>query len=182
MTIWNNGKGAIKKENILEQVTIHTENNTRILEAKIIKASRAATRISLDINQLQNGQVGINWNVLEQDDGATVQIIYEGNPEILITVSGEIQGQKQINRLDNPEKIIYRHDFNRPLRKAFEFYILGIIIFSIAVILLLAFIIFYHKEFPDTLLAGVVGLILLICIPILVYELLYGYVEPPFGF
>jgi hypothetical protein len=182
ITIWNNGKGVIRQEDIRDKITIQTENNTPILEATIVKTTREVVHVDLDTGHLSDGIVGINWNTLEQDDGVTIQIIYQGNPELPISASGIIQGQKQIKRLEVPEKTIYRREFNRPLRKALEAQMLFSIVMGIIMMIFFAFQIYWSSNLWSRLRWGALILIFVICIWVVTRGLFYEYVEPPFGF
>lgn len=105
IALWNHGKRAIKKTNILKPITIYTENNAPILEAVIRKASRDVTQLYLDTTELDKGRVTILWNILEQNDGGVIQLIYAGSPDLKLRVAGTVEGQRHINQLEFSDKI-----------------------------------------------------------------------------
>lgn len=92
IAIWNHGKKPIKHSDILETIKIVTSSQFPILEAKIRKTTRSVTGISLDTTKSDLGVIGIDWRVLEQDDGAIIQIIYEGSQDVNISVLGVVEG------------------------------------------------------------------------------------------
>jgi hypothetical protein len=108
IAIWNEGKLAIRKDNILKdnKIIIYTEKNTPILDATIRKTSRDVIGTSLDKRELGQGRLIVSWNILEHQDGNVIQLIYAGNPEINIYVDGVIEGQKQVEQLKYSGKIM----------------------------------------------------------------------------
>lgn len=100
VAIWNEGGRAIKREQVLKPVVIFTENGAPILEATIRKSSREVTHLALNTEELQKGRVTVLWDILEQNDGGVIQLIYAGNPDVRISAEGVIEGQPQIERLE----------------------------------------------------------------------------------
>lgn len=100
VAIWNQGRRSIKREQVLKPVVIFTENSTPILEATIRKSSREVTRLALNTDELQEGRVTVLWDILEQNDGGVIQLIYAGNTDVRINADGVIEGQQQIERLE----------------------------------------------------------------------------------
>jgi hypothetical protein len=49
--------------------------------------------VTLDQSHLNDGVVGVQWNILEQNDEAIIQIVYAGPPTNKIQVSGVVEGQ-----------------------------------------------------------------------------------------
>jgi hypothetical protein len=99
IAVWNSGNESVRPENILEPVTIHTSPSVQILEASIRKKSRGVVDVSLDQSRLNEGVVGVKWNIFEQGDGAVIQLVYAGPPSTLIEASGVIEGQDKIRQL-----------------------------------------------------------------------------------
>ena len=99
IALWNRGNDSIRPENVLEQVAIRTNPPVPILEASVRKRSRGVVDISLDQARLNEGIVGVSWKILEQGDGAVIQLVYAGPPSTQIVASGVIEGQNQIRQL-----------------------------------------------------------------------------------
>jgi hypothetical protein len=180
IVLWNEGKQVIKKPDILKSITIHTENNARILEASILMCTREVINPALTTSELATGIPILTWNILEQGDGCTAQIIYEGKPDLNVYVDGIVQNQKRINLVPSPEGKIYRQDFNRPARKAFEAYAIFMIIGSTLMVCFLVSPI-AGDSFPIWMRIPL-AIVMACCIGVVFHHLLYGYVEPPFGF
>lgn len=179
IVIWNEGKQAIKKSDILKPLSIHMENNARILEASILMCTREVIHPAITMGDLAASMPTLTWDILEQGDGCTAQIVYEGKPDLNVYVDGIIQNQKHIN-LVPPEGKIYRQDFNRPARKAFESFAIFMIITST---LMVCFLVSPLAGDSFSLWIRIpLALVMLCCIVVVFHHLLYGYVEPPFGF
>lgn len=104
IAIWNNGKTSIRQNSILKPLIIYTADGTPILEATIRKVSRDVANIKLQTNELQKGRLVVSWDILEQNDGGIIQLIYAGSPDINILAEGVIEGQKEIKRVEIDHK------------------------------------------------------------------------------
>ncbi|HEX8247542.1 MAG TPA: hypothetical protein VF599_05115 [Pyrinomonadaceae bacterium] len=105
IALWNQGKKSIKKENVLKPIVFYTENSVPILEASIRKSSRDIVQLSLNTDEIQKGRVSVLLNILEENDGGVIQLIYAGNTETKINVEGTIEGQREITLLESPNII-----------------------------------------------------------------------------
>ncbi|HEX3890914.1 MAG TPA: hypothetical protein VHX90_08695, partial [Verrucomicrobiae bacterium] len=82
-------------------ITIRTPNHERIYQI-----AKTTTRDVVKVETLgwatnsnqQQGIVVLNWNMLEQNDGVKIQIIYGGSVNLPLIVDGVIVGQKSINK------------------------------------------------------------------------------------
>jgi hypothetical protein len=102
VAIWNRGRQAIRRDAILRPLTIRTRPGAAILEATIRKKSRQVISVELDQARLAEGEVSVSWNILEHDDGAVIQLVYAGGPELYIGASGVVEGQPAIRELAYP--------------------------------------------------------------------------------
>jgi hypothetical protein len=93
IAIWNAGRMPIKRADVLQRVLITLPAAVPILEASIRKVSRNVTNITLDETVPARDQVCVQFDILEQNDGCTIQLIYGGSPDVPITVSSVIIGQ-----------------------------------------------------------------------------------------
>jgi len=100
VAFWNEGNTSIRKENILQTISLVTSPSVRILEATIRKKSREIIQIDLDSNHAEQGRLDISWNILEQGDGAILQIVFAGLPSTHISMNGVIEGQQQIRNIE----------------------------------------------------------------------------------
>lgn len=107
IAIWNSGKESIRQENVLEDVVIHTDPPVPILEASIRKLSREVTEFTVlsSPELLAAGVVPVSWRILENNDGASIQLIYIGSEEIDVSVQGVIEGIHEVKRVEPGVKI-----------------------------------------------------------------------------
>lgn len=105
VVVWNAGKLSVRPENVLKPLVITTESERAVLEATIRVNSRDVTGAWLDLSEMTKGRVGVRWNILEKNDGVSLQIILAGPPETKINAEGTVEGQNQIYRvLTAPKK------------------------------------------------------------------------------
>jgi hypothetical protein len=97
VALWNRGRLPIRSENVLRPVRLTTPGCT-ILEATLRKQNRDVVGMGLDTSALAEGIVGISWNILEENDGGVIQIIYAGNGSVPIVLQGIIEGQRDLSR------------------------------------------------------------------------------------
>ena len=93
--LWNGGNVPIKKENVLEPINIIFDGAV-ILEANVRGVSRKVIQLTIDDSGRQAGKVGLNWTIMEHDDGAVLQVIYAGKPSVLPRIEGTIEGQHKV--------------------------------------------------------------------------------------
>lgn len=88
---WNAGRKPIKKIHIIEEpkVTI-SDPESEIIDFRVLKMSRDPVKFRLMPGQKDN-EVVIQFQVLEQNDGAACQIIYTGEKESRLAISGFIE-------------------------------------------------------------------------------------------
>jgi hypothetical protein len=116
----------------LSEIRITTTPRVQILEATIRKVSRGEAGIARDATRLSEGIVPISWTILEENDGAILQLIYAGPPATKISVQGTIVGQRHISevqfrgRIISPSEQLAELNEQRFLLRAFA--IVGIII------------------------------------------------------
>jgi len=117
VAIWNDGELPIKKDNVLESVTLSTKPPVPILEASIRTISRRLIKLQLDQAQREEGRVRILWQILEHNDGGVIQLIHEGGSDIDIVAEGSIEGQSEIDKLKFSGKIISAKEQYEDFRK-----------------------------------------------------------------
>ena len=99
VAFWNEGKASIRSEHILQPFKLVTSHQVRIIEASVRKKSREPVLINLDTNRIDQGELGISWNILEKGDGAILQIIFAGPPTTPISIKGVVEGQSHPKNL-----------------------------------------------------------------------------------
>jgi hypothetical protein len=84
IVFWNAGKLPIKPEHIRQPVAIATDPSRPILESTIRASTPERENIinaQLDTTDAANGRITITWDLLEQDDGFQIQVIFAGPSE-----------------------------------------------------------------------------------------------------
>jgi hypothetical protein len=131
IAIWNEGNESIRPDNVLKQVVIRTNPSVPILEASIRKKSRDVVNVTLDQSRLNDGVVGVQWNILEKNDEVIIQIVYAGPPTNQIQASGVIEGQGDIRQLRDVEQTQNKNASVKPISPKQ----LGTLFFAVAFIL-----------------------------------------------
>ena len=94
LAIWNAGYESIKKEHIRKEIVVTTEPQVRILEASVRTESPYTGFKLLDSTDSKvKGRVPVSWEILERNEGASIQLLYLGTSEVDILVEGLIEGQ-----------------------------------------------------------------------------------------
>lgn len=118
--LWNNGNQSIKPSNILSPIKILLEDeNGQILDYKILKSSRSIINPRLIFDDTNQSELLLTFDILEQDDGITGQLIYEGELDTEIAIIGVIEGSKQIitnsniDELELPSHLVFYSYFTK---------------------------------------------------------------------
>ena len=115
VAIWNAGRKPIRSDSVLKPLVISTADGSRILEARLQKVSREVAGFKMDISHLAQGKVALSWSILEEGDGAVVQIVYAAGDDVQITADAVLVGQPEI----------LKETFTRSARSAGEQYSRG---------------------------------------------------------
>jgi hypothetical protein len=96
---WNAGRKPIKPDSILEPLIVSLDDpNSQILDHKILKVSRNLSKPLLTPHPSDpNRTLGISFAIFEKNDGFTGQIIYKGNPNSAVQVSGTVEDAGDIS-------------------------------------------------------------------------------------
>ena len=100
IAFWNAGPKPIRDDGTLQPLIVRTRSKQRILEASLQKTSRDVAGLKLDTSRIALGEVQIKWDILEQNDGGVLQIVYSGDETVEIDASAVLEGQPTIVRLD----------------------------------------------------------------------------------
>lgn len=101
---WNDGKLPIKSEDILEPLGVQLDPTCEILDVRVLKVSRPVTGFSFSqAADSSKNLLPISFKILEQRDGAALQIIYAGPPAARLRIAGVIAGAGEPRRLADDE-------------------------------------------------------------------------------
>lgn len=98
VTLMNAGRRPIRPEDVLAPVRLVIGPDARILVAEITDSSREVIefRIADTEGEFEKGVVPIAWRILEEDDYATLSIVFVGSADARCGISGSIVGQRQL--------------------------------------------------------------------------------------
>ncbi len=102
LVVWNAGRQPIKQSDILEPIRIHTSSGSRIHSVQIQSVVRSVSGISAAPDATGVG-VEVTFRILEQGDGALLQIIYEGDENVTFNVTGSVVGQRSLDAITAPK-------------------------------------------------------------------------------
>lgn len=105
IALWNEGGKSIRKENMLSPLVISTGPANPIIEARIQNVTRDVVDLSLTTDEIQNGDLKVNWKILEQNDGAILQLIYFGDFDVPIKATAIVEEQGNVRVLEYEGKI-----------------------------------------------------------------------------
>jgi hypothetical protein len=103
VAIWNEGNVSIRQDNIRKDVVIFTEPEVQILDAKLRGLNNnkeTGFAIVYDEELWEHGRIGVSWNLLEGNEGDSIQITYLGLPSVNIYVDGKIEGCGAVKRIN----------------------------------------------------------------------------------
>jgi len=98
--LWNDGKLPIKADDVLEPLKIELELGSEILDARLVKVSRAVTMFAKgDVSDESKNVLPVSFKILEHTDGAVLQLTYSGKPDATVHASGIVAGAGELRRL-----------------------------------------------------------------------------------
>jgi hypothetical protein len=103
---WNAGRASIHSVDTLQPVKLALEAGNEILDVSVVRQSRPEImqfRVVADKNSdgSFSNTATVSFNILEQNDGVSLQILYAGNPQAALSFAGAIEGAR-IKRLPRP--------------------------------------------------------------------------------
>lgn len=93
IAIWNAGKRPIREDDVLDPIRISIDGERSIIAARVLRVTRDITRVRLDESRKAAGELGIRFRILEEGDGAILQVTYLGNDKVPIVGRAVIVGQ-----------------------------------------------------------------------------------------
>jgi hypothetical protein len=91
---WNAGKHPIESQDILKQLQIKAAPDVTILDVRVKQQTRDVVTVAPMI--VDKSTLSLTWRILENDDGGSIQVIYQGPSDSKFTVEGAVRGQKSI--------------------------------------------------------------------------------------
>ena len=97
IAIWNAGREPIRREDVLKPLTLSWSANSKVIEIKVVKSTRAETEISLVSTDYDSRVARFDWKILENSDGGLVQLLIQGSERPAFSISGTVVGQERIS-------------------------------------------------------------------------------------
>lgn len=89
LAFWNGGNQSIHPENVLEPIVFTTGPGTQIIEAKVLRQVRQISKVM--VKRIDDQHAAVTWNILEDGDGAVVQLLLAGDQRAAVGLSGIIE-------------------------------------------------------------------------------------------
>lgn len=87
---WNAGKQPIRDSDVLVPLAVKFPAGSRVLSVQILDITRKLNQISVD--QKDSQTIDISFRILERGDGATLQVIHAGPPNVQPSFEGSVVG------------------------------------------------------------------------------------------
>ncbi|MCW7479384.1 hypothetical protein ND856_18940 [Leptospira bandrabouensis] len=93
---WNNGKESIKRENILQKLKIYPDLKSKIVGVRILRNTRPEISNFKAILNKELNEITLDFDIIEENDGVTLQILFNGSQNEIFKIKGIIEGVKKI--------------------------------------------------------------------------------------
>ncbi len=95
--VWNAGKRSIRLGDVLTPLELHLSPNASMLDYGVLRMSRPIVAAHLtEGTKPPLRDLGIEFRILEQNDGFVGQVIYEGPKDAILHISGLVEGVPEI--------------------------------------------------------------------------------------
>lgn len=181
LAIWNKGKIPIKPDNILKTIKITTNPSTPILEVQIRKQSRDVIGFTIGSSYYNEGYIPVSWDILENGDGAIIQIIYSGSEDVKFSVEGVIEGQNKISIQNPPNNIKTPEEQQSSSNSSFYVFLVIFLLYTTLLLLKLFVNNPNKRKLVVIKLSDIVIFVMFLLCSVYCYysSIVYG---PPFGF
>ncbi len=147
VSFWNNGRMPLRPSDVLEPLAIELESPSEILEPRVLKVSREIIGFRAGpVKDDARNSLPITFNILEKSDGATIQIIYSGNPDANISLKGTVVGAGSPRILTLPKWLQWMNRPSNPNVPSKINKIVGIAFFCFGFVFATAKTLFWFRE------------------------------------
>jgi len=91
---WNEGRAPIRKSAVLRPYTIDLDESIQVLESQTINVTRQVCGFQM-VPETSGHRIALNFDIIEPQDGVEIQIIYAGDPNAVIRVSGTCEASNE---------------------------------------------------------------------------------------
>jgi hypothetical protein len=95
---WNNGRASVHSGEILEPITVTlSDPNGRILDYRVLRGSRGIINPTIVREKGDpNRRLRLSFDILEESDGFSGQIIYEGEKNAIFSIKGILENARRV--------------------------------------------------------------------------------------
>ena len=178
--LWNAGNAAIHRDDVLRNLTITLDDeDSEILDFLFLKISRDVTDLKLQRNPADSlHSLLLSFSILEQNDGATGQIIYEGPLNSKLRIKGVIEGVKEFTSASEVQSSGFWREYRK---KLINFFVVVVILSFLSAIFIFNEKILSQKtkyirlhKFLEELLGSVISIVIIFLLFTLFYGLIIG--------
>lgn len=186
VAIWNDGNLSIRPENVRRDVVVFTDPAAAILDASVrgLNGKETGFATTYDEESWERGRVKVSWQMLEKNEGDSVQITYLGAPTVDIYVDGKIEGFGTVKRIDLGLAPKQGKSWTEVFESQKQSQIVWWVLFGLAILATLTVIIEWRRGFRDISRFTVISM----CVVTWLYAIMFFFVTPkfvswpPFGF
>ena len=176
--IWNAGNEPIKETHIRKPICITTMPKVRILEATLRTATpESKFTVSIPTNPKVKGNAMVKWETLERKEGASIQLLYLGTQDVVISLDGFIEGQGKPKEITTSPNFKSLQEHNKTKRN--QFILLGVDCLVLIITTLLKYAMHIQSDYLDLFFMFSISLI--IFMPLIIISTIRQQF-PPFGF
>lgn len=168
IALWNNGKETINRADVAssDKLRIESLGEVKLLDAQIIYEKNTVNKFSLNLDEIQNQRILINFDYFDFSEGIILQVFHTGETGEEIEIRGTIKGAGAIKRngLGVISKIIQPFDLIEKLKRKHRKLFAGLL-------LIITPFIFIASEFAPK--PEIKNIFLLKYLPVIVITALY---------
>lgn len=144
---WNSGNLAIKKDHILQDILLEMDTEVEIADLKVLRITRDITRFDAEIVEGSINKIRVFFDILENDDGGVIQIIFIGDSRSKIDFQGTIEGVRGFTKFTpkRPSKGVYD-----PTRKRYVLFFGSLVGFGFFIFCIWSFLKDKSRGFKET--------------------------------
>lgn len=120
IAIWNAGEDTIKREDLVDLITIAPEIDYKILDAKIIKEIEPSNKFRINFTE---NKIKVDFDYIDKNQGCCVEIHHTGKTSWALNVSGTIHG---VGKIRQATHIPYPHRRKKALKFSLITFLFGV--------------------------------------------------------
>jgi hypothetical protein len=129
--IWNDGPAPMRAADVLSPFKIVLPPESKILDIRVLGETRPVCGVRGDRIEAEPNKAALGFNILENGDGARIQVIYSGRHDAAIGVEGQVVGAPGVmgRQIANGQKLAQSSFVDQIVFQLLTLLLLGICIF-----------------------------------------------------